>query len=115
MQVLNSLVLESLKKDLLKRKELNYKDLIKISPFEFTWYNVWFQKCKLIDEYAVEPFFKTLHSKTDYNFARYRCWGEKDIARAYVGIVLNSNWCRYPKYVEPEFLQKMFYKHLLKK
>ncbi len=61
MQVFSTKVLKSLKEDFMKQKGYSYADLIKISPFEFSWYNAWFQKCRLVEEYAVEPFFKMFH------------------------------------------------------
>jgi hypothetical protein len=117
MQVLNIKVLKSLKEDFMQNKGLTYADLIKIAPYEFTWYNVWFQKCNLVKEYAVEPFFKTFHMRIDYNFSRLKLLKEDDLARAYVGIVLNSNWGnkKLPvKYKKPNFVFKIIYTCLKK-
>ncbi len=115
MQVLNSKVLKSLKEDFMSKKGLSYKDLIEISPFEFTWYNAWFQKCKLVSEMAVEPFFKTFHSRIEYHFARFRGIKFEDYTKEYIGIILNGNWKRPVKeYKNPNLFHKVIY-FMLKK
>lgn len=97
----------------MKPKMLQYNDLLKISPYEFTWYNVWFQKSELIKEITVEPFFKMLHMRQEYTFSRLRLLRQEDFALAYVGLILNSKWI--PKtplnYENPDnFFYKIFYK-----
>ncbi len=115
MQVLNSTVLKSLKEDFMAQKGYTYADLIKISPFEFSWYNVWFQKCRLVKEYASEPFFKTFHMRIEYQFARARKLKKKDFKEAYVGIIMNSNWKKPEKeYKNGGFMHKLIYKLLSK-
>ncbi len=110
MQVINSRVMKSLKEDFMALKGLSYKDLIKISPFEFSWYNAWFQKCGLVREMAVEPFFKTFHSRVEYNFARFKNIKLEDYAKQYIGIVLNGNWKRpVQRYKNPNFFHKIVY------
>lgn len=115
MQVINSKVMKSLKNDFMAPKDLSYKDLIKISPLEFTWYNAWFQKCGLVPEMAVEPFFKTFHSRVDYHFARFRNIKFENYKKEYVGIILNGNWKRpVERYKNPNFFHKFVY-FILKK
>ena len=91
-QVLNALVLDSLKNDFMKSRNLSYIELLNISPYEFTWYNVWFQKCRIIQEVTIEPFFKMLHMRPEYIFSRLKGLREEDYAHAYVGLVMNSKW-----------------------
>jgi hypothetical protein len=112
-QVLNAEILESLARDFMKPKALEYNDLLRISPYEFSWYNVWFQKTQLLKEFAVEPFFKILAMREDYTFSRLRLLRQEDYAQAYVGLILNSKWS--PKtplnYEDPDgSLYKLFYK-----
>jgi hypothetical protein len=92
MQVLSAAVLRSLKNDFLASEKWAYKDLVETAPLEFTWYNAWFQKCGLVKEVAVEPFFKTFHARFDYTLSRIKQIRLGDLAGAYVGIILNSNW-----------------------
>lgn len=110
MQVLNSKVLRSFKEEYMTVKGYSYKDLIKISPLEFTWYNAWFQKCKIVPEMAVEPFFKTFHSRVEYIFARFRCIKFENYTKEYIGMVLNGNWKRPVKYYKnPNILHEIIY------
>lgn len=102
MQVFNSNVLKSLKEDFMNKKNYSYKDLIKISPFEFTWYNAWFQKCQLVPEYAVEPYFKMFHYRIEYIISRLKGLTLNDYARAYVGICMNGNWVRPENEYKPQ-------------
>jgi hypothetical protein len=115
-QVMNVKVLKSLKNDFMNFKGLEYKDLIEISPYEFTWYNVWFQKSKLVDEYVVEPFFKMFHMRIEYVLSRIKLINRDDLAKAYVGIILNSNWEKTSplEYKNPGWLHKIIYKILKK-
>lgn len=117
MQCMSAKVLSSLKKKFMQPKGLEYRDLIEISPFEFSWYNAWLQKSKIIDVVAVEPFFKTFHMRIDYNFSRLKMIDKKDLARSYVGIILNSNWMIPPPkdYENPSWLHKKFYNIIKKK
>lgn len=112
-QVLNVKILKSLARDFMKPNALEYNDLLKISPYEFSWYNGWFQKTQLVNEFAVEPFFKILHMRQDYTFSRLKMLRQDDYAQAYVGLILNSKWT--PKtplnYEDPDSsLYKLFYK-----
>lgn len=113
MQVLNAKVLKSLKNDFMAENGYDYKKLIEIAPYEFTWYNAWFQKCGLVKEYAVEPFFKTFHMRLDYTFSRLKMLKKQDLAKAYVGIIMNSNWEKNTdKYKKANFWLKTLYKIL---
>jgi hypothetical protein len=91
MQVLNAKVLNSLKEDFMLCKNYTYEKLISIAPYEFTWYNAWFQKCGLVEEKQVEPFFYTFHYKNQLEFYKQKLLTEDDIAKAYIGVVYNSN------------------------
>lgn len=115
MQVLNATVLKSLQNDFMKQHKYSYADLIAIAPFEFTWYNVWFQKCGLVREVAVEPFFKTFHMRIEYTLSRLRKLTPEDYAYSYVGIILNSNWDKPADHYErPTWWMKQLYKFLKK-
>ena len=116
MQVLNAAVLQSLKHDFIAKHKYNYVDLIAIAPYEFTWYNAWFQKCGLVPEVAVEPFFKTFHMRIEYILSRLRGLDLKDYAYSYVGIILNGNWKRPEHtYQKPSWWMKRLYKFLKRK
>ena len=90
----SSKVLESLEKDFLLVNKLSYLDILKISPFEFSWYSFWLQKSNVIPIVSVEPLFKMFHLKEQYLNSCKRKITEKDISRAYIGICINSNWAK---------------------
>ena len=92
MTVFSRKVLESFQRNFLAPQKWSYLDIIKISPFEFTWYNAWLQKSNAINVYAVEPFFKVFHYRREYIFSILKGLREKDLARSYLGIVMQSNW-----------------------
>ena len=111
MQIMSLLVLQSFKDEFMSKNALDYKKLIQISPYEFTWYNAWFQKIQLVKEFAVEPFFKTFHMKIEYNFARIKNLTIDDLKAEYVGIVMNSNWINQKSmyYKDPNIFFKIIY------
>ena len=112
-QIMNCRVLQSLRKDFMDAHGFSYLDLIKISPWEFSWYNAWFQKSKIIPELAIEPLFKIFHTKAQYEFARIEGHTVTDIAHGYIGIVMNSNWGR-GTYKNPGAWQRWLYKRASK-
>lgn len=117
MTVLNATVLRDFKQNFLKPKKLSYAGILSIAPFEYSWYNAWLQKSQIIPIVWVEPFFKTFHMRIEYIFSRWRLISEQDIAKQYVGIILNSNWQdRKPPeaYENPGIIQKAFYSILSK-
>lgn len=92
--ILSAKVLESFKTKYLKVKNLTYIDILDQAPYEFSWYNMWLQYDKTIDIYFREPLFKCFHHKNQH--AEYLLRGIKieDIARGYVGLIVNSNFSR---------------------
>lgn len=42
MQIMNYIVLKSMKSEFMLKNNYSYFNLLEISPFEFTWYNAWF-------------------------------------------------------------------------
>lgn len=91
-QIFSTVVLENLKEVFMKEKGYDYVDLLEIAPYEFSWYNFWIQKTEIIPIYICEPLFKTFHLREHQAIAYLRKMTEKDIARAYIGIVVQSNW-----------------------
>lgn len=87
-------VLESFHKKYLLPKNLTYIDLLIISPYEFSWYNMWLQKDNTIPIKFREPIIKCFLNK--YHHLEYLEKGIKlqDISRGYLGIVINSNYSR---------------------
>jgi Family of unknown function (DUF6492) len=92
--VLSSLVLESLYNNYLLPSKQTYIDILKISPYEFSWYNMWLQKDKTIKIEIREPYFKVFHNKNQHLDYIRKGITKEDISRGYLGVVVNSNYSR---------------------
>ena len=73
---------------------LGLPDALAIAPYEPTWYTMWLQHDQTIPIVMREPVIKTFHNPTQYLDYVLRGLGPDDVARGYVGIVLNSNYSR---------------------
>ena len=91
----SSKILISFEKDFMIPNGLTYSDILKFHPYEFSWYNFWLQKSLVVPIIQIEPLFKVFHMKEHYLQYVKQGITERDIARAYIGIVLNSGWVRY--------------------
>ena len=91
-QVMSAAVLASLKSDFMEPRGWTYVDLLREAPYEFSWYNFWLQKARTIPIETREPLVKTLHHDGQYLEYAMRGVTEADIARGYVGVVVNSNF-----------------------
>jgi len=115
-QVMNIRVLDTLHREFMRSKGLNYIEMLRLVGYEFSWYNVWFQKCRYVPEFAVEPFFKMLHMRPEYVMSRIRLLREQDYAEAYVGLVLNSKWrpATPLRYADPTADHVAFYELMMR-
>ena len=87
-------VLEPFYQNYLTLNNYTYKDILKISPYEFSWYNMWLQKDKTIPVEFKEPLIKFFHNQTQHQDYIRKKIKIKDIARGYIGININSNYSR---------------------
>ena len=97
-------VLKSFNSEFLRRNSYTLADILKVAPYEFSWYNFWLQKENTIKVIPIEPLFKMFHYKKQYDEIRKKGVTERDIARAYIGVVMNSNWnadAKSYKYIDP--------------
>lgn len=92
--VFSCAVLESLMASFMRPNAYAYLDLIRISPYEFSWYNMWLQKDQTIPIVMREPIFKTFHSANQLLEHVLRGAAEQDLARGFVGVVVNSGFGR---------------------
>ena len=93
-QVFSSAVLKSFARDFLAPRGWSYADAIDASPYEFSWYAMWLQKSKLIPIHQREPFVKVYHDEEQHLAAILSGIGPEDLARAYLAVVVNSNYSR---------------------
>jgi hypothetical protein len=92
--VLSSRVLRSFKSDFLQPRDWSYADALEFSPYEFTWYNMWLQKSRVIGIHPREPWIKVFHNQSQHINYLINEVTVQDISRAYIGVVVNSNYAR---------------------
>lgn len=93
-QVFSSTVLRSLKVDFMEPRGHTYADLIRLSPYEFSWYNFWLQKSHVIPVVIREPLVKMLHHDGQHLEYAVRGTTLEDLSRGYLGLVINSSFAR---------------------
>ena len=93
-QIFSTAVLESFRDDFLGRRGWTYLDALKVSPYEFSWYNFWLQKTRTIPIHAREPLVKVFHHEGHHMEYLLRGVTTEDIARGYLAVVVNSNYSR---------------------
>jgi hypothetical protein len=93
MAVFSLVVLASLREHM-KNNNMSYKDLMQISPFEFSWYNFWLEKSEVIPRVTREPIFEMIHMSHQHLSYALKEIGLEDLARGYVGVVVNSGHSR---------------------
>jgi len=93
-QVFSSDVLRAFREDFLEPRGWTYIDALRIAPYEFSWYNLWLQKSQVIPIHAREPWVKVFHHEGNHFEAILRQVRVADLARAYIAVVVNSNYSR---------------------
>ena len=93
-QIMSAAVLRSLRDEFLQPRGWTYRDMLAVSPYEFSWYNMWLQYRGCIPIYAREPLIKVLHSAEEHLHYSMAGITLEDVARGYLGIVVNSNFAR---------------------
>ena len=93
-QVFSARVLESFKEEFLASRGWTYASAVTEVPYEFSWYNMWLQKSQVIPIHQIEPLVKVFHNENQHLESLLRGETVADIARAYVAIVVNSNYSR---------------------
>jgi len=92
--VLSATVLRSFVDEFLGPRGWDYKDALAEAPYEFSWYNIWMQFATPIDIHAREPWIKVFHHEGHHLEYLMRGITTQDIARGYLGVVVNSNYSR---------------------
>lgn len=100
-QTFSSAVLRDFKQQFLDTRDWTYLDALMVSPYEFTWYNLWLQKSQVIPIHQREPFVKVFHHERQHLEYILRGISQEDIARAYLAVVVNSNFSRTIGEVDP--------------
>ena len=93
-QIFSSRVLQSFSEDFLAPRGWTYTDAVMEIPYEFSWYNMWLQKSRVIPIHQIEPLVKVFHNEDQHLEYVLRGINMSDIARAYLAVVVNSNYSR---------------------
>ena len=93
-QVFSGVALRSFRDDFLAPRGWTYADALAFSPYEFSWYAMWLQKARPIDIHQREPLVKVFHNEDEHLAAILAGVTEADLARGYLGLVVNSNFSR---------------------
>lgn len=91
--VLSSLVCNELTSHL-RGEGMTWADALEICPYEFSWYNFWLERSETIPRIVREPIFKTVHMEHQHLELAIKGIGEDDLARGYVGVLVNSGFSR---------------------
>lgn len=89
-QVFNVNVLQEMKRQYMIPNKLTYLDFMKISPYEFSWYNIWLQKSATIPIHICEPWFKYYHMAYQQFAEVITNVDEESLGRAYVDVTICS-------------------------
>ena len=92
--IFSATVLRSFVEDYLKPRGWDYHDVLDEAPYEFSWYNFWLQKSRVIAIHQREPLIKVFHNEDQHLEYILRGISVDDIARGFVGLVINSNYSR---------------------
>ena len=79
----------------MKPRGWTYIDALDISPYEYTWYNAWLLKSRVIPIHPREPFVKVFHTEKDYLQAILAGINAEDLARGYLAVVINGSFARH--------------------
>ena len=93
-QVFSSTVLRSFVTDFLSPRGWSYRDALAVAPYEFSWYNFWLQKSRVIPIHPREELVKVFHHENQHFEYILRGVTESDIARGFLAVVVNSNYSR---------------------
>jgi hypothetical protein len=90
MAVFSDSVLGSLR-NFLSSRGLTYASALELCPYEF---NFWLEREQTISTVQREPIFKMLHTKSQHLEYVLKGISSEDLARGYVGVVVNSGYSR---------------------
>ena len=98
-QLFTNEYIQKFKVEILKGNQWDYLDCILYSPYEFSWYNYFVQSRKM-PYIQVEPYFKMVHSFEEFISMKISGSDSDSISRAYMGVVVNSNFQQTTKILE---------------
>lgn len=93
-QTFNAEILKLMEKFVIASGLADYKSLMEIAPYEFFWYASWALNQTDIDFEVRDELVKMINHQGEHLSLWERGVREADLARAYIGVIVNSNWSR---------------------
>jgi len=90
-QIFSTKMLKLFDEVVLQPNDFDYIDLMKISAYEFAWYNYFIQSLNLPLRIR-EPYFKVFHTEHQLGLARLSKLDYKKISQGYLGVCIQSNF-----------------------
>lgn len=107
-QVFSKIVLEDMEKNLLKKRNQTFIDLIKLHPYEMNWYGEWFLKSNIIPLKLTHGKVYGITTMLGYYWTRKRGTTLKDIINGgYIALVMQNKWVP-----DKEYKPHPFYKFI---
>jgi len=80
--------------EFLESRNMTYATALDLCPYEFSWYNFWLERTLVIERVPREPIFLMLHLQHQHLEMTLKRVTEEDLARGYVGVLINSGFSR---------------------
>ena len=93
-QIMSSAILSSLEAEILHVKGLDFKNLMHTALYEFFWYSAWASKQARVATVPRDELVFMVHHQGEHLSLYNRGIRTKDLARGYLGVIVNSNWSR---------------------
>jgi hypothetical protein len=87
-------VWESLDKELLQPRDMNFADAIQVAPIESRWYGEALLKYHAVSLLPCQALFKVYHYAWEFDQERRRGITEEKLAPVYCGVIYQSAWER---------------------
>lgn len=92
--VMSSHVLQDFEEGFLAQRSLDFADLMKICSLEFFWYGVWMQRQKVLPLLQRGDLIRMVNHQGEHLALHSLGIRKRNLAQAYVGVIVNSNWSR---------------------
>lgn len=91
-----------MEENLLRKNNLNFKDLFEISPYEMQWYGEYYMTTMPYKLYPTSNLFRHFWFQNQYNDAIKRGYTPDDfIQQGYIGILIQNGWVKQKTYKVP--------------
>lgn len=102
-QIMSSTILSSLETEFLRVKGLDFKNLMHTALYEFFWYSTWALKQTRVATVPRDELVFMVHHQGEHLSLYNRGIRTRDLARGYLGVIVNSNWSRQYGIVDFDF------------